>query len=67
MKKLDEDLEKLLMSLSDDERKWLGSNYYHPRFPSKLSVVLLMRGWKLEDVMNMVKRAWEVVPDNVID
>ena len=65
MKKLDEDLEKLLMSLNDDERRWFGSNYYHPIFPSKLSVVLIMRGWELEDIMNMVKKAREVIPENV--
>ena len=66
MKKLDEDLEKLLMSLNDDERKWLGS-YYNPRFPRALSVVLLVWEWKPEDVVNMVEKAWEVDPDNVID
>ena len=65
MKKLDEDLEKLLMSLNDDESKWLGRNYCHPTFPSKLSVVLIMRGWELEDIMNMVKKAREVIPENV--
>ena len=64
MKKLDEDLEKLLMSLNDDERKWLGS-YYNPRCPSAFYVVRIMRGQELEDIMNMVKKAREVIPENV--
>jgi len=59
-------LNSVLNSLTEKEKQWL-PRLHNPRFPGALSVVLAMRGWDAEDIIEVVNEARKLIPDGILD